>query len=263
MHIIVCIKQVPDSQKVKVDPETGVLRRSGVDSKMNPYDLYAIETALRIRENTGGKISVISMGPMSALDVISEAMAMGADEGFLLSDRRFGGADVKATSYTLSQGIKFIDPEFDLIICGRQTTDGDTAQVGPSLAEHLNIPHVSWCCAIMESSEHDITVKQTLSDSVLTVAMDYPCLLTVEKNICQPRLPSYRLMKASKDKTTKVITLDDLGDKDPAHYGLNGSATQVEGIFEPVNEKVREVFDSSNAANALKLYEKLKDEKYL
>lgn len=142
MNIFVCIKQVPGTNKVDIDPVTGTLKRGGVDSKMNPYDLYALETALRLRERCGGKVSVVSMGPPQAETVIREAYAMGADEGVLLSDRRFGGADVLATSYALSQGVRRLG-EFDLLLCGKQTTDGDTAQVGPELAEWLGIPSVS------------------------------------------------------------------------------------------------------------------------
>ena len=142
MDILVCIKQVPASNKVEVDPVTGVLLRNGADSKMNPYDLYALETALKIREEVGGTISVISMGPPQAMTVIREAFAMGVDRGALLSDRRFGGADVLATSYTIAQGIKKMG-DFDLILCGKQTTDGDTAQVGSEVSEWLNIPSVS------------------------------------------------------------------------------------------------------------------------
>ena len=134
MNIIVCIKQVPGTNKVEVDPVTGVLKRSGVDSKMNPYDLYALETALRIKAKVGGEVKVITMGPPQAKAVIKEAFAMGADDGYLMTDRKFAGADVLATSFTLSQGVKMMG-EYDLIICGKQTTDGDTAQVGPEMAE--------------------------------------------------------------------------------------------------------------------------------
>ena len=263
MHVIVCIKQVPDSQKVKVDPKTGVLLRSSADTKMNPYDLYALETAIRIKEQTGCRLTALSMGPLSAKEVIAEAMAMGVDDGYLLSDRRFGGADVKATGYTLAQGIKHIDEDYDLIICGRQTTDGDTAQVGPSVSEYLGIPHVSWCRQIAEISEKEITVKQNLNEYLLTVAMEYPCLITVEKGIYQPRLPSYRLQKASEKKEIRIITLDDLPDNDPDHYGASGSATQVEGIFEPNSELISEVYDGDGLSSARQLYDKLVSEKFV
>ena len=148
MNILVCIKQVPASSKVEVDPQTGVLKRAGVESKMNPYDLYALETALRLREEHGGSVTVLSMGPPQAQAVIREAFAMGADAGVLLSDRRFGGADVLATSYTLAQGVRRAG-RFDLLICGKQTTDGDTAQVGPEIAESV----VHWFAAAREDGD--------------------------------------------------------------------------------------------------------------
>ena len=263
MHVFVCLKQVPDTQKVRVNPETGVLIRSGVESKMNPYDLYAIETALKIKEKTGCRITAVSMGPNSAMDVLKEAMAMGVDDGYLLSDRKFGGADVLATSYTIAQGIMAIDPGFDLIICGRQTTDGDTAQVGPSVSENLGIPHISWCTELLGVSEKGLRVKQNLSHSILTAEMDYPCLITVEKGIFQPRLPSYKLQQKSKDKEIKMITFSDMPDQDETHYGLNGSATKVERIYEPEHHVESEKIVFDDKTNALKLFEKLKEMKYL
>ena len=163
MDILVCIKQVPASNKVEVDPVTGVLLRNGADSKMNPYDLYALETALKIREEVGGTISVISMGPPQAMTVIREAFAMGVDRGALLSDRRFGGADVLATSYTIAQGIKKMG-DFDLILCGKQTTDGDTAQVGSEVSEWLNIPSVSNVKKISKVESDAITIEMDLPE---------------------------------------------------------------------------------------------------
>ena len=162
MKILVCIKQVPESNRVEVDPVTGVLKRDGAASKMNPYDLYAIETALRIREEKGGTVQVIWTGPPQAQQVIREAFAMGADGGVLLSDRKFGGADVLATSYTIAQGIRACG-EFDLILCGKQTTDGDTAQVGAEISEWLKIPSVA-----------NVTRIQKVENDGITVAMDLP-----------------------------------------------------------------------------------------
>ena len=162
MKILVCIKQVPASSKVEVDPVTGVLKRNGVDSKMNPYDLYALETALRIREEKGGSISVVTMGPPQAQKVIQEAFSMGVDEGAILSDRKFGGADVLATSYTIAQGIKKMG-QFDLILCGKQTTDGDTAQVGSEVAEWLGIPSVNNVCEIIEVGEEDMVIAMDMT----------------------------------------------------------------------------------------------------
>ncbi len=232
MKIIVCIKQVPATQKVAVDPETGVLLREGVETKMNPFDLYALETALKIKSQTKAMIAVITMGPPSAQAVIDEAYALGADEGYLLTDRKFAGADVLATSFTLASGISSIG-EYDLIICGKQTTDGDTAQVGPAIAEHLGLPHVSWAMQLETVDQKSITVRQDLGSHVALAKMNYPCLITVEKDIFIPRLPSYLKKQAAKNRQTTVLALADLVITDEKRYGLAGSPTQVERIFEP------------------------------
>ena len=179
VEILVCIKQVPETNQVEVDPKTGVLKRGGIASKMNPYDLYALETALRLRASYGGSVSVISMGPPQALGIIREAFAMGADRGMLLTDRRFGGADVLATSYTLSQGIAKAGT-FDLILCGKQTTDGDTAQVGPEIAEYLNIPSLANVTAILTADDEAITVHADMGGDVEEARVLFPCLLSVE-----------------------------------------------------------------------------------
>ena len=205
MNILVCIKQVPESNKVEVDPKTGVLKRNGAASKMNPYDLYALETAMRLKEELGGEVSVITMGPPQAAQVIREAYAMGADHGTLISDRRFGGADVLATSYTLAQGIKKMG-DFDLILCGKQTTDGDTAQVGPEISEWLGIPSVSNVRKITEADGQNITVEMDMPDDIEITRITYPCLLSVDKDIFQPRLPSY-VRKIEKADTKSLCSV--------------------------------------------------------
>lgn len=232
MRIVVCIKQVPGTSKVEMDATTGVLKRSGVDSKMNPYDLYALETAVRIKEQLGGSVVAVSMGPPQAQAVIRETYLMGADEGYLISDSKFAGSDVLATSFALSQGIRKIGG-FDLIICGKQTTDGDTAQVGPELAELLDIPHVAWVRTISEIRAEKIVVEEDLTDSFEVVAMKYPCLITVEKGIFQPRLPSYQLKLNTAERQVIMINLKDFDEQDESRYGLKGSPTQVERIFPP------------------------------
>ncbi len=256
MRIVVCVKQVPDTQKVKVDPVTGVLIRSGIETKMNPYDLYALETAFRIKEKTGAEIHVISMGPDAAKAVLVEAMAMGADDAWLLSDRRFAGADVLATSFTLAQGIKAIG-DVDLILCGKQTTDGDTAQVGPAIGEVLKMPHVSWVRKLIAADEKGITVEQEMMDSVAHARLNYPCLLTVEKGIFEPGLPSYLKMKEARKKEIHVLNMDKCECKDANRYGLSGSPTQVEKIFEPTYHLETVRLEKSTEENAQALYEKL------
>ncbi len=259
MDIFVCIKQVPATNKVEVDEKTGVLKRAGVLSKLNPYDLYALETALRLRERCGGKISVGTMGPPQAQAVVREAYMMGADEGYVFSDRRLGGADVLATSYTLSQAIRSTG-DYDLIICGRQTTDGDTAQVGPAVAEHMGIPHAAWVSAV-EPAGDGIDVCQQLQDVIETVHIPFPCLITVQKDIYMPRLPSLKTAREIGQKPVNMLSLDDFPDTDETHYGLSGSATQVERIFPPENNVTREVISGPDSAQ--KLIERLKSRKFL
>ena len=234
MEILVCIKQVPGTTQVEIDPNTGTLKRDGVESKMNPFDLYALETALRLKAKHGGTVTVLTMGPPQAEAVVREAFMMGADKGAVLSDRRFGGADVLATAYTLSQGARKAG-RFDLVVCGRQTTDGDTAQVGPELAERLGIPHVANVRAVTDATDTSITVEVDEPGHVLAERIPFPCLITVDKGAYEPRLPSFRLKLATADREIAWFKLDDLDDKDPAHYGLNGSPTQVKRIFPPDN----------------------------
>lgn len=256
MKIVVCIKQVPGSNKVEVDKKTGVLKRDGVDSKMNPYDLFALETALRIREDQGGSITAMTMGPRQAEAVIKEAFMMGADEGALISDRKFAGADVLATSYTLSQSVKQLG-DFDILLCGKQTTDGDTAQVGPEMAEYLDIPHVANVTKILEYREDAIVVEMDMPDTVEVVAVKYPCLLTVEKDIFQPRLPSYKKKMSTKDRPIRVLSFKDFEDQDEMKYGLNGSPTQVERIFPPSGNDKREMYRGTSVEVAHNVSDKL------
>ena len=249
MNIFVCIKQVPSTNKVQVDEQTGVLKREGVSSKLNPYDLFALETALRLREAHGGRIVVGTMGPPQAQAIVREAYLMGADEGYVFSDRRLGGADVLATSYTLSQAIRTVG-DFDLILCGKQTTDGDTAQVGPAIAEHMGIPHAAWVSDLRVEAD-GVVAEQQLQDSVQTVFMPFPCLVTVEQDIHTPRLPSLKIKRQVKDRPVTILGLDTFPDPDPEHYGLTGSPTQVERIFPPASDTRQDMLTGPDAAQAL------------
>ncbi|SDE47165.1 electron transfer flavoprotein subunit beta/FixA family protein [Sporomusa acidovorans] len=262
MNIIVCIKQVPGTSEVEVDQETGVLKREGIDSKMNPYDLFAIETAVKIKEENGAKVSVVSMGPPQAAEIIREAYMMGVDEGALISDRVFAGADVLATSYTISQGIKKLG-DYDLLICGKQTTDGDTAQVGPELAEFLGIPHIANVKQIVEVKEHSIIVDMDMPHAVQTVEVSYPCLITVEKDINQPRLPSFKRKLSTKDKQIPMYGLKDFADQDEKNYGINGSPTRVLRIFSPEANHDREMWKDKPGVLVDRLAGKLKELKYV
>lgn len=262
MKIIVCIKQVPGTAQVEIDPNTGVLKRDGVESKMNPYDLYALETALRLAQKLGATITAVTMGPPQAEAVLREAFMMGVDDGVLLSDRRFGGADVLATSYTISQGIRAIGGA-DLIVCGKQTTDGDTAQVGSELAEFLGIPHATGLLRIKEITETSLTADLDLPLQIETVRIPFPCLVTVEKGIFEPRLPSYKRKLATADRPIRKLTLDDLADHEPKHYGLNGSPTQVQRIFPPENHRSQEHWDGEPDTLANRLLALLDEQKFL
>ncbi|MDR0931898.1 MAG: electron transfer flavoprotein subunit beta/FixA family protein [Victivallales bacterium] len=262
MKIIVCIKQVPGTSEVEIDPKTGVLKRDGVESKMNPYDLYALETALRFKQTHGAEITVVTMGPPQAESVIREAFMMGVDHGIILSDRRFGGSDVLATAYTLSQGIK-TSGGADLIICGKQTTDGDTAQVGAELAEFLGIAHVAGVSQIHELSDREIALDLDLPLHIESVKVKLPGLVCVEKGIYEPRLPSFRRKLETAGRDIKVYTLDDMVDTDPNHYGLSGSPTQVKRIFPPESTNTHESWEGSDAELAERLFELLEDRKFL
>ena len=232
MRVLVCIKQVPDTTRVAIDEKTGSLIRGGVDSKINIYDLHALEAAFELKEKTGCKITVLTMGPPQAERAVREAIALGADDGCLVTDRAFAGADVLATSYTLYQAISELG-NFDLLLCGKQTTDGDTAQVGPALAEHMGIPHAACITKIIDSDKNGITFEQDLTESLQDVRFDFPCLLTIEKGNESPRLPSYRRKKQFEGVGIRRLTLADLNDKDTSRYGAEGSPTRVERIFPP------------------------------
>ncbi|MBQ9337827.1 MAG: electron transfer flavoprotein subunit beta/FixA family protein [Lentisphaeria bacterium] len=263
MKIIVCIKQVPGTAQVEIDEKTGVLKRDGVPAKMNPFDLFAIESAMRIKEKFGGQVAALTMGPPQAEKGLREAFMMGVDEAFLLSDRKFGGADVLATSYTLSQGIRKIG-DFDLIICGKQTTDGDTAQVGSELAEFLGIPHLTGITALLGLTEKkQLEVESEIPLHVVSVRIQLPCLLTVEKGIFEPRLPSYRRKMATADRKITCFTLADLPDTDEKHYGLNGSPTQVQRIFPPAAQAEKEIWNGSGEDSADRLYALLEEKRFL
>lgn len=263
MKIAVCIKQVPASSNVKVDPKTGVLIRSNTNNKLNPYDLYAIETALKIKEELKDvTVCAISMGPDQAKEILKEALWMGCDEAYLLSDRKFAGSDVLATSYALSQGLLQIG-DLDLIICGKQTTDGDTAQVGPEIAEHLDYPQATYVCEIVSVSDEYIVVKTNNDDHYEIQEVKLPCLITVEKDIYTPRLPSYKRGKSLQDYEIKTITFNDLANNDESLYGLNGSPTQVEKMFSPEKNTKKDVVEGPSSYLVEVLLNDLKSKKFI
>lgn len=250
MKIIVCIKQVPATQKVAVDPTTGVLIRSGIDTKMNPYDLYALLLALRIKKQVKCELIALSMGPDSAKAVLKEAMALGCDQGVLISDRAFAGADVLATSYTLASVIKTIAPDVSLVICGNQTTDGDTAQVGAEMAVHLNMPFIGLITDMHDVTNDSIGLTSDQGNQLVDFKATLPLVVSVSEKIGTPDLPSYFKLRQIDEKKIRVVTLADLDDHDPSHYGLSGSPTQVEKIFEPTHDRDHVLIDG-DASDAM------------
>lgn len=240
MKIVVCIKQVPDAKDVRLDPVTNTLAREGVQSIMNPYDRHALEEGVRLAGEQGGSVTVISMGPPQAAEILREAVACGADEAVLVSDRAFAGADTWATTHTLAQAIKKVGGA-DLVLCGKQAIDGDTAQVGPGLAERLNIPYVTCVRKVLESSDGMVRLERLMDDGYDLLEVKLPALFTVVKEINEPRLPS--LKGKMKAKKLEITTLSAAGiDADPNQIGLKGSPTQVVRVFSPPPRGERTVF---------------------
>ncbi len=262
MRILVCIKQVPGSNNVEVDPITGVLKRSGVPSKINPYDLYAIETALALTERFGGSVDTSTLGPPQAKAVIEEAVCMGARGGTVLTDRKFAGADVLATAYTLANGIHKCG-QYDLILCGKQTTDGDTAQVGAEIAEYLNLPNVSNVLSVDDCRNGKLLLTVNMDETIVSMEIGLPCLLSMETDVNTPRLPSYKIKKALTEDVVRFLTFADFDDQDPEHYGLSGSATQVERIFPPEKTVEKQIVTGDAEAQTEALLALLHQQKIL
>lgn len=237
MRIIVCIKQVPDTTDVKIDPERGTLIREGVPSVVNPFDEYAIEEAIRLKEKFGGTATAITMGPPQAEAVLKEAVARGCDEGILLSDRAFAGADTWATAYTLAQAIRKIGT-YDIILCGRQASDGDTGQVGPGIATQLGINQLTYVSKIraLDPAARTITVERLVEEGHEVVSSTLPCLITVVKEINEPRFPNFMGVRRANRMTYPVWSAEDLCADTGANaecFGLIGSPTKVVKVFTP------------------------------
>jgi len=255
MKIIVCIKQVPDAKDVRLDPETNTLAREGVQSIMNPYDQHALEEAVRLKEQLGGEVTVLSMGPPQAEEVLRQAISCGADRGVLISDRAFAGADTWATSYTLAKAVNSIG-EFDLILCGKQAIDGDTAQVGPGLAMQLDIPFVTCIQKIREADDVQLVMERMMDDGYDVVSVPYPALLTVVKDLNEPRVPSLKGKMKSKKAEIEMLTAADVG-ADASCIGLAGSPTQVVDVFPPPARGERTILTGNIDEQVEQLVDKL------
>jgi len=245
MQIVVTIKQVPDTTEIRIDPKTGNLIREGVESIINPDDRHAIEAALQIRGKLDGSVTGICMGPPQAIDAISEALGLGIDKGILLMDNYFAGADTWATSFTLGRAVEKIG-NCDLIICGHQAIDGDTAQVGPQLAEYLNIPQITYVKEIEEATDKKIVVKRMADKAYERIECPLPALITVMRQLNEPRFPRFDwLINACHEKAPiETWNAADLGVR-ASQVGLQGSLTNVINTFSPKFERRGEILEGT------------------
>ena len=257
MNIVVCLKQVPDTGDVKIDPRTGTLIREGVKHIINPLDTYALEEAVRMRERYEGKVTVVSMGPPQVEAALREAISLGADEAMLLSDRAFAGADTWATALTLAAAVNK-QAEYDLVICGQQTLDGDTGQVGPELAEMLETSFVAYVSQVEEVTGTHLRVRRLVEDGYEIIEAALPAVITVVKEINQPRLPSLRGITRSRSAAIPVLTASDLG-LDESQVGLAGSFTRVVKLFSPEKTCSGEIFQGEAENQVDCLIGRLKD----
>jgi len=255
VNIIVCIKQVPGTTEIKIDPKTNTLVREGVKSIINPFDTYALEEGVRLKERYNGKVTVITMGPPQAEEALRETISLGADEAILLSDRAFAGSDTWATSYVLSKAVAKIT-NYDIVICGRQTLDGDTGQVGPELSEMLKLPFVSYVSKVEEIKDKHIRVQRMIEEGHEVIETTLPAVITVVKEINVPRLPSLRGSMKAKTAKIPVWTAADIG-AEVDKSGIPGSPTRVVKIFFPKREHKSEIFQGTVEEQVAKLVERL------
>lgn len=247
MNFLVCLKQVPDTQKVRIDPERGTLIRKGVPSITNPLDETALELALEMREKTGGIITVLTMGIPDSECILLDALSLGADRAFLLTGSAFAGSDTLATSYALSRTIERIGP-FDLLLFGKQAIDGDTAQVGPEVSGHLGLPVVTFVQKVVEIGEAHLVVERMIDNGREVMRVDFPAVLTVTKASQRLRMPCFDSIIASFDRTVERLGARDIG-ADPSRCGLKGSPTRVKKVFSPkVHSSVQILGDSVEEA---------------
>jgi electron transfer flavoprotein beta subunit len=259
MHIVVCIKQVPDAKNVRIDPNTHTLVRQGVESIVNPFDMFAVEAALRLKDQSGARVTSLTMGPPQAADALRETLSLGVDDGLLLSDRAFAGADTWATSTTLAAAIRELG-DVDLIICGKQAIDGDTAQVGPEMATQLDIPYASFVKHLEYQDSGHLKVTRRTEEGTEVWQLPLPALITVLKEVGEPRVPSLRHKMRAKKADIPVWGVADLK-LDPDVVGLSGSFTQVVRVFSPPRRGDRIMLEGSVEEQAEQLYRYLKEAK--
>lgn len=265
-NILVCIKQVPDTTEIRIDPVKKTLIRDGVPSIVNPFDTYALELAARIKDKEPDtKITLICMGPPQAEAALKECLAVGGDKAYLVSGREFGGSDTLATSYILScavEKVRELEGDFDIIFCGKQAIDGDTAQVGPEMAEHLGLPQITYAVEATAEEERLVVKKETM-DGFEMVAVKYPCLITVTKPSFDPRFPTIKAKLAANRAKINVLGAGDL-DIDLTRAGLKGSPTKVKKTFTPeVKTTGVKIHEETDEASAEKLFAELSDNKII
>ncbi|MGC8492398.1 MAG: electron transfer flavoprotein subunit beta/FixA family protein [Syntrophobacteraceae bacterium] len=256
MHIVVCIKQVPDTKNVRIDPDTHTLVRQGVESIINPFDMFAVEGALKIKDQNGARVTVVTMGPPQAAEALRETLGLGADDAVLLSDRAFAGSDTWATSTTLAAAIRKMG-DVDLILCGKQAVDGDTAQVGPEMAALLDFPYATFVKKIELEEQGFLKVARQTDEGVEIWRIQLPALMTVIKELGEPRVPSLRHKMRAKKAEIPVWGNAELG-LDPNSTGLCGSFTQVVRVFSPQRRGNRVQLEGPVEHQAEQLFQYLK-----
>ncbi|HEX77559.1 MAG TPA: electron transfer flavoprotein subunit beta/FixA family protein [Dehalococcoidia bacterium] len=261
MNIVVCIKQVPGTTEVKIDPQTNTLVREGVEGIVNPFDTYALEEGVRLKERFGGVVTVVSMGPPQAEAALREAISVGADQAILLSDRAFAGSDTLATAYVLSRAIARIG-DYDLVICGKQTLDGDTGQVGPELAQRLGIPFVAYVSKVEAIQDGQMRVQRLIEEGHELMEAPLPCVMSVVKEINVPRLPSLRGMMRAKGAQIPVWTARDL-DIEADRVGVAGSPTRVIRVFFPQRTRKSQMLEGTAESQVEQLVERLRETKLI
>ena len=259
MNIVVCLKQVPDTTAVKIDPKTGTLIRDGVPSIINPEDKHALEAALTIKDKVGGKVTIISMGPPQAKEALREALCMGADEAILITDRAFAGADTLATSKTLAGALKKL--EYDIVFAGRQAIDGDTAQVGPEIAEHLNIPQITYVQDV-KIEEDGLLVNRALEDGYELIKVQAPVLLTAIKELNEPRYMNIGYIFDTANKEIQVWSADDI-EINKEELGLKGSPTKVKKTMTKETKGAGELIKETPQEAVKYVLGKLKEKHYI
>lgn len=265
MHILACVKQTPKSDNVKIDPATGCLIRSGAESAMNPFDEYALEEAVCLKEQLGGTVSVITMGPPAAENVLRDSIARGADKVYQLGDMAFAGSDTWATSYALSKGAEKINAleKIDIILCGKQTNDSDTGHIGPQISAWLQWPNAAFVRRVVQADEKGITVERLTEDGTDELYLPYPCVISVVKEISDPRVRSVKGRLAAKRAEVVKWTADDIG-SDKTKLGLKNCPTRVVKSFAPQRDSSAVVIEGANGKEkAAKLVDLLKENKYI